>query len=145
MKLFWRPKKGLIFSREDSFLWEKHHIKKLQNFSSMYQIISDLVFIGTKSYCTKPRQSENHHRRNFFASVCDMWIRSPLTISLKWISDTGLAKDELLDLCNNQNVFWLWINETGLILMQSWWGISQSNYASLSTFSPISHNLPLWI
>jgi hypothetical protein len=38
-------------------------------------------------------------------SVADMWVKSPITISLEQISDTDLAKDELLDLCSNQNTF----------------------------------------
>jgi hypothetical protein len=36
--------------------------------------------------------------------LADIWVRSPITVSLEQISDTDLAKDKLLDLCNHHKL-----------------------------------------
>lgn len=41
--------------------------------------------------------------------------------------------------------FWFWIRETGMILVQTWWGINRSDQASSSCSSLVSHNLPLQV
>jgi hypothetical protein len=44
-------------------------------------------------------------------SVADIWARSPVAVSLEQISDTNLAKDELLDYASNKKNVILIMNQ----------------------------------
>jgi hypothetical protein len=63
-------------------------------------------------------------------SVDDICVRSPFTLSLEQISYNDLAKDKLLDLCNNQELCFDFENKTGLGLVQTWWCTFHSDQVS---------------
>lgn len=74
-----------------------------------------------------------------------LWRLYPFNVSFNKISDASQAKDELLDLHNNQKLFF---DFESMELSRFWCKFGRhtlSWQSKLQSSSPIHHNLPLWI